>query len=208
MGLQRDRRGIPLQWHTLRPCRQASMLFTSTLAAHLRIGSGFRVSVQTTQEPLAEAALLDFSKKKRTILQRKKKISVCVCVCGESGAAGLCCLRFPSAAVCHMRLFLQMSCDGNLATRSPAGAAHPGADPAPGSPQIIGGRGREARESVRSSTQTQVGVGCLFPRTRSPGGPGARELSGGFLMQVGLASSASRHAARPLSGHVRRTEGG
>jgi hypothetical protein len=25
--------------HTLRPCRQASTLFTSTLAAHLKIGS-------------------------------------------------------------------------------------------------------------------------------------------------------------------------
>jgi len=166
MGLQRDRRGIPLQWHTLRPCRQASMLFTSTLAAHLRIGSGFRVSVQTTQEPLAEAALLDFSKKKKELSFKEKRRFQCVCVCGESGAAGLCCLRFPSAAVCHMRLFLQMSCDGNLATRSPAGAAHPGADPAPGSPRIIGGRGREARESVRSSTphpNTQVGGSvCLM----------------------------------------------
>jgi hypothetical protein len=32
-----DQRGIPMV--TLRPCRQASMLFTSTLAAHLKIGS-------------------------------------------------------------------------------------------------------------------------------------------------------------------------
>ena len=170
MGLQRDRRGIPLQWHTLRPCRQASTLFTSTRAAHLRTGSGFRVSVQTEQEPLTEAAaLLDFRKKKRTILQIKRRRrsfhrnSLFVCVCGESGAAGLCCLRFSSAAVCHMRIFLQMSCrDGNLATRSPAGAAHPAADPAHPPIPANNWRLRARGERVRAIKYADPSGGRLF----------------------------------------------
>ena len=83
----------------------------------------------------------------------------------------------------------------------------PPTQPTHRSPRIIGGCGREARESVRSSTQTQVGVGCLFPRTRSPGGPGARELSGGFS-NASWPGLVGEPTCRPQSGHVhvRRTE--
>jgi len=54
---------------TLRPCRQASMLFTSTLAAHLKIGSDEPARTEKVQSInwATEAGVLqlDFSKKKK-----------------------------------------------------------------------------------------------------------------------------------------------
>lgn len=62
-----DQRGIPMV--TLRPCRQASMLFTSTLAAHLKIGSDEPARTEKVQSInwATEAGVLqlDFSQKKR-----------------------------------------------------------------------------------------------------------------------------------------------
>jgi len=90
----------------LRPCRQASTLFTSTRAAHLRTGSGFRVSVQTEQEPLTEAAaLLDFRKKKELSFKEKEEEEafietafLCVCVVNQEQLAY-------AACVFHLLLF-------------------------------------------------------------------------------------------------------